>query len=102
MSKEITVRDLKKAGLVHTPELDFSDDGTNFKMFSYKGIPVSYTKVHGDYYVAIRFDYIDGMVYSMYSEFDSYKNANEFNGVETVDMDKLVENLEAAVADWRA
>ncbi len=98
---EITVRDLKRAGLVHTPELDFSDDGTNFKMFTYKGVPVSYTKVHGDYYISIRFDYIDGLGYETYSKFPSYSLANDFNGVDFVDMDELVKNLEAAAADLK-
>lgn len=99
MTNQITIRDLKKIGLKHTPELDFSDDGTNFKMFQYHGIPVSYAKAYDMYFIAIRFDYIDGMTYENYKTFGSYVNADEFNGVGSVDLVKLKENLIAAETD---
>lgn len=99
MTNQITIRDLKKIGLKHTPELDFGDDGNNFKMFTYHGIPVSYLKSDGDYYIAIRFDYIDGMTYDKYKTFGSYVNADEFNGVGSVDLDKLKSNLDDALND---
>lgn len=94
-----TIANLKKLGAVHVPELDFGDDGTKFKMFEYKGVPVSYAKSEDDHYISIRFDYVDGLSYETYKQFPSYKNADEFNGVDTIDEAKLKENLEAAVED---
>ena len=92
MSFNIT--NLKKAGFKHTPDLDFSDDGTNFKMFSYKGIPVSYAKSDDIYYIAVRLDYLD-MRYEEYSKLPSYRDGDEFNGVDErrVDVDKLIETI---------
>lgn len=98
----ITLNDLKKIGLRHTPDLDFRDDGTKFKMLTYKGLPVSYTKVDGQYYISIRFDYHEGLSYDTYSKFPSYKVTDEFNGVGSIDLDKLLLNLKYCRTDLLA
>lgn len=100
----ITIKHLKKIGLEHHPELDFGDDGTKFKVLSYKGVPVTYAKANDEYYISIRFDYsfeINGksLDYSAYSKLPSYSLTDDFNGVANVDLDQLKANLEVAAKD---
>ena len=100
-----SISDLKKLGLVHTPELDFADDGNHFKMFTYKGIPVSYLKNDDEYYLAVRFDYLENITYPAYRNFSGYEKSNDFNGTSAIPADDLKEILEECVqnlADYRA
>jgi len=101
MNKTFTVRDLKKLGCVHTPEFDFRDDGTNFKMFTYNGLPVCYTKVDGDYYLSIRFDYVNGLSFGDYKDFATYRIADEFNAVSDIDSKVLAANLESCLQELK-
>lgn len=90
---------MKKYGFFRTPSEDFSDDGTRFLMYEYKGLQVSYAYVDGDHYISLRPDYTPDLSYEVYSKFPSYKNANDFNGVTGVDLFTLKQNAEAMVND---
>lgn len=95
---------MKKYGFYRTPSEDFSDDGTRFLCYEYKGLQLSYAYAD-DHYLSIRFDYVPDLSYQDYSLFPSYKLADEFNGSSTLDLDKLKQNAEACLADlarWQA
>lgn len=92
--------EFKKHGFHRTPADDFSDDGTRFMTYEYKGLTLSYA--YDDEYghfAALRFDYTPDLDYKTYSLFPSYKLADEFNGSKTLDPEKLAQNAEAMVAD---
>lgn len=95
---------MKKYGFYRTPSEDFSDDGTRFLCYEYKGLQLSYAYAD-DHYMAIRFDYVPDLGYKDYSLFPSYKLTDEFNGSSALDLDKLKQNAEACLADlalWQA
>ena len=78
---------------VHHPEKDFSDDGTRFRVYYYKDkLPLSATN-SAEYgaFVDIRLGEL-GFHYEMYKE--DRDVIDEFNGVDNVDMDKLIANCE--------
>lgn len=75
-------------------EKDFSDDGTRFRMYLYKGrLPVSQTSWNGSTFTCIRLDYL-GLFYHDYEE--DLSIMNEFNGIEIehADKEKFVANCE--------
>ena len=70
------------------PEEDFSDDGTRFRVYKYKGIlPISQTTFNGSTFTAIRLDYA-GFTYKDYKEDVILLNA--FNGIEIERADKAI------------
>ena len=82
-------------------DLNFSDDGNNFRGFDYKGLPITTLRsnVDGCVYLSIRVDYLDNdFTYYDWMETEEYKLANEFNGVREFDIDKLIENCERIIA----
>ena len=81
-----------KALIERRENMDFSDDGTRFRGYSYRGVvPITYTKVDGMVFCDIRFDYC-GIPYEDCEELSGI--ANEFNGVtdSRFDMDKFINN----------
>ena len=48
---------LEQFGFVRLEELDFHNSGSKYKVFSYKGIPISYCKWQGTIYLSVRPDY---------------------------------------------
>lgn len=90
-------------GLTRCPEHDFSDDGTRFKAYAYKGIPlVSYTTSDGEKFLAINPDNTNygGTSYDFWkANAESNKCTWDFNGCTEIDLDKLKENLEAVYQD---
>lgn len=48
---------LEQFGFIRLEELDFHNGGSKYKVFSYKGIPISYCKWQGTIYLSIRPDY---------------------------------------------
>lgn len=48
---------LEQFGFVRLEELDFHNGGSKYKVFSYKGIPISYCKWQGTIYLSVRPDY---------------------------------------------
>lgn len=98
MVKGLTKANVGKYGIEVREDLDFSDDGSRFKGFSYKGIPMTQCRYDGDCYLAIRVDYIRSKCAFTYDEWKATKESDltdEFNGVPEFDMDKLIQNLEA-------
>lgn len=90
------------SGITRAPEADFSDDGARFYGYMYKGVvPISYTRDGNDIYLSIAFHHLNDINYDEYSQFDSYKNADEFNGVsaDRFDADEFKTYLDAAYND---
>lgn len=85
---------LSKKFFTRWTEQDFSDDGTRFRMYLYKGkLPVSQTAWRGSTYTSIRLDYL-GFSYRDYKE--DVTLMNEFNGIEIerADKEKFIANCE--------
>lgn len=101
MQKEFTVRELTTRGWKRREDLDFRDDGTKFKGFeSPEGLPLTYTKANGEYYLSLRVDYLNELTYHEYSKMESYSLCDEFNGVEEVDPDKLTQNAAQIMREY--
>lgn len=101
MQKEFTVRELTTRGWKRREDLDFRDDGTKFKGFeSPEGLPLTYTKANGEYYLSLRVDYLNELTYREYSKMESYSLCDEFNGVEEVDPDKLTQNAAQIMREY--
>lgn len=85
---------LSRKLFVRWEEEDFTDDGTRFRMYLYKGqLPVSQTTWRGSTYTSIRLDYL-GFSYRDYKE--DVTLMNEFNGIEIeyADKEKFIANCE--------
>ncbi len=78
-------------GFKRLQERDFEDDGNHFKGYEYKGLPITYLNDSTGYYLCLRLDYL-GVPYNQYRE--DYRILDEFNGVDKIDMDKLIANCE--------
>ena len=103
MEKEFTVRELTARGWKRRQDLDFRDDGIKFKGFeSPEGLPLTYTKANGEYYLSLRLDYLNELSYHEYSNLPSYKLGDEFNGVEEVDADKITQNAAQLMREYNA
>lgn len=75
-------------------EEDFSDDGTRFRMYLYKGkLPISQTTWNGCTFTCIRLDYL-GFSYHDYEE--DVALMDEFNGIEIerANKEKFIANCE--------
>ena len=99
MQNKATAPQMKKYGFFRTPSEDFSDDGTRFTMYEYRGLQVSYAYWNGEHYMSLRPDYTPDLTHEVYSKFPGYQKANEFNGTGTLDLGKLSQNAEALVTD---
>lgn len=89
-------------GVKRDPSNDFSDDGNRFTAYLYKDtVPISYLKSDGDIYLTIAFHHLPDINFREYRNFDSYKVANDFNGVSesSYDADVFAKNLELAYND---
>lgn len=88
---------LIKYGFKRNSENDFVDDGNHFKFYCYKGLPISYLKSEGEYYLDLRLDYI-GVKYEEYKE--DLKILEEFNGCTNIDIEKLIKNCEYIIKKY--
>ncbi len=80
-------------------DLNFSDDGNYFRGFDYKGLPITTLRTEGTTYLAVRVDYIEkDFTYADWFNTKEYRLADEFNGCDEVDLDKLIENCEKILA----
>ena len=85
-------------------ELDFTDDGTHFSMYSYKNtIPFHIARWKDMVFISVRVDYIHSLIpeleyipYDVYSKWNVYNLFDQYNGVykDEVDLDVLFDNLE--------
>lgn len=86
-------------GFERREDLDFTDDGSKFKGYSYKGMPITTIRYKDETYLSVRVDYLwNKFDYKTWMQTEEYKLCDEFNGVSEVDIDKLVENLEKIIA----
>lgn len=84
---------LVSKGFTRRQDLDFSDDGSYFTGYDYNGLPITYCKYNGIYYLSIRVDYLKtSFTLNDWRNTEEYALEDEFNGVSEVDVDKLVEN----------
>lgn len=80
-------------------DLNFSDDGSYFRGFDYKGLPITTLRSNDKTYLSIRVDYLDNeFTYHEWMKTDESKLADEFNGVYDFDLDKLIDNCERIIA----
>lgn len=108
MIKSVTENRIKNIeGFVRLPQFDFSDDGSRFTMWMYKGIPFSQ---HRDSrygtFICLRYDYLPTMKkagltditmdapWKMWSETAAYKLGNKFNGVDSFELEDLMNTIE--------
>ena len=100
MIKNLSKNVVKADSRFHLREdLNFTDDGNRFRGFDYKGLPITTLRADGETYCSIRVDYLDNQfTYQEWMETKEYKLADEFNGVEEIDLDELIENCERILA----
>lgn len=108
MIKSVTENRIKNIeGFKYLPQYNFSDDGSRFTMWMYKGIPFSQ---HRDSrygtFIYLRYDYLPTMKkagltditmdapWKMWSETAAYKLGNKFNGVDSFELEDLINTIE--------
>lgn len=108
MIKSVTENRIKNIeGFKYLPQYNFSDDGSRFTMWMYKGIPFSQ---HRDSrygtFIYLRYDYLptmkkDGLTdltmdapWEMWSKTEAYKLGNKFNGVDSFELEDLMNTIE--------
>lgn len=98
--KSLTKANVNKLGIIVREDLDFTDDGSRFRGFSYKGLPLTQCVYQGETFLAIRVDYLNDNQFTTkeWMSTEEYKLADEFNGCFEIDTDKLIENLERIIA----
>lgn len=109
MIKSVTENRIKNIeGFVRLPQFDFSDDGSRFTVWMYKGIPFSQ---HRDSrygtFICLRYDYLLTMKkagltditmdapWKMWSETAAYKLGDKFNdGIDGFELEDLMNTIE--------
>ena len=90
-------------GFRRAPEHDFTDDGSRFIGFEYKGLPLTQhrSSQYGTY-LSFRVDYIShkkGFTYDDYSNTSWYPLCDKYNGVtELPELEEIIKDLEVVVA----
>lgn len=90
-------------GFRRAPELDFTDDGSRFIGFEYKGLPLTQhrSSQYGTY-LCFRVDYIShkkGFTYDDYSNTSWYPLCDKYNGVtELPELEEIIKDLEVVIA----
>jgi len=103
MVKSLTKANAGKYGIELRPDLDFTDDGSRFRGFSYKGMPMTQCVYQGTCYLCIRVDYLDhDFTYNEWAETEEYELCDAFNGVSEFDIEQLIEYLERVIAKVEA
>lgn len=101
--KTITENRIKNIpGFRRAPEHDFTDDGSHFIGFEYKGLPLTQHRdsQYGTF-LSFRVDYIRGkydFTYDDYSQTDWYHLCDKYNGVEELpEIEEIVKDLETVL-----
>ena len=90
-------------GFYRAPKYDFTDDGSHFIGFEYKGLPLTQhrSSQYGTY-LCFRVDYIShnkGFTYEDYSNTSWYHLCDKYNGVtELPELEEIIKDLEVVVA----
>ena len=100
MIKNLSKNVVNKDSRFHLREdLDFTDDGSKFRGFDYNGMPITTLREGGFTYLSIRVDYLDTFfTIEDWMETEEYKLCDEFNCVEEINLDKLIDNCERIIA----
>ena len=95
-------------GFIRKPEYDFSDDGSYFYGWEYKGLPLTQhrSSTYGETYLSFRVDYLNEEttlpVYFTYEERKNttwYRLCDKYNGVyELPEIEEIVADLETVIA----
>lgn len=95
-------------GFVRLPQFDFSDDGSRFTMWAYKGIPFSqYRSSKYGTFISLRYDYLKSLKkedltditmeapWTMWSKTEAYKLGEKFNGgIDGFELEDLMVTIE--------
>ena len=96
--KNLTARNCTALGIVRRADLDFEDDGNNFRGFDYKGLPITVLRSDNHVYLDIREDYLERpYTWEEWKEVDGWRLTDKFNGVPQIDTDDLIETLEKVI-----
>ena len=98
LKESFSSRNLIKAGFERWVEKDFEDDGSKFKMFKYKEMPVTYLKSDGEIYLSAAPHELDKMTPKEYMKLPHYRDAVwKFNGIseDAVNLEEFKKALEA-------
>ena len=104
--KPVMIKNLGKNVVKNYPDfhiredLNFTDDGNRFKGFDYKGLPITTLRTDGTTYLSIREDYVEDRQYTWreWHATEEHYLTDEFNGVEEIDLNKLIENCEKIIS----
>lgn len=92
--KKLTKANCSKYGIEVAPQYDFTDDGSRFRGFIYKGMPMTQCFADNICYLSIRVDYLgNNFSYKDWMQTEEYKLCHKFNGVSEFDPEELIENL---------
>ena len=94
----LTKANVRKLNIDVREDLDFTDDGSRFRGFAYKGMPITQCKYQGTIYLAIRVDYLkNDFTYEDWRKTEEWKMCDKFNGVSEIDTDDLIATLERII-----
>lgn len=100
MVKNLTKANIRNIeGMARREDLDFHDDGNNFRGFSYKGMPITTLRSGDLTYLSIRVDYLENnFTFKEWMMTEEFALTEKFNGVYEFDVNELIENLEKVIA----
>ncbi len=88
-----------KYGIEVREDLNFEDDGSYFRGFCYKGMPMTQCRSEGTCYLAIRVDYLNNeFTYDDWHKTAEYSLCNKYNGVNSFDIEELIQDVEKIIA----
>lgn len=95
----LTKANVRKLNIDVREDLDFTDDGSRFRGFSYKGMPMTQCKYQGTIYLSIRVDYLKtNFTYEEWFQTEEWRMCDKFNGVSEIDTEDLIATLERIIA----
>lgn len=107
MIKSVTENRIKNIeDFVYLPQYNFSDDGNRFTMWMYKGIPFSQHRSSNGTFICLRYDYLETLKmrgltditmdapWKMWSETETYRLGDKFNGVDGFGLEDLMNTIE--------
>lgn len=95
----LTKVNARKLNIDVREDLDFTDDGSRFRGFAYKGMPITQCKYQGTIYLSIRVDYLkNDFTYEDWRETEEWRMCDKFNGVSEIDSEDLIDTLEKIIA----
>lgn len=95
--KNLSVANIKGTNFVRREDLDFEDDGSHFRGFAYKNLPITTLYSDGRVYCSVRPDYINynNVPWEMWKETEEYNLGDKYNGTEDlIDLDDLADICE--------